>query len=59
MPRWSFHQARGLLSQKLRMVPTMADITTLLLDTAAGGTATSACRTSECPQTFWCKKIDL
>ena len=40
MPHWSFHVA-------WIDIPTMPDIATLLLDTA-----TSACRTSECPQTF-------
>ena len=54
MPHWSFHEAQGLLNEKLRIgwIPTKADIATLLLDTA-----TSARRTSECAQTFGVKGL--
>ena len=43
MPHWSSHEARGSIRSS-GWIPTMEDIATLLLDTA-----TSACRTSECP----------
>ena len=57
MPHWSSssHEARGQLNQKLRMDSNYGrycNVITLLLDTA-----TSACRTSECPQTIGVKRL--
>ena len=52
IPLWSYQEARVFSIRSSGWIPIMADIATLLLDTA-----TSACRTSECPQTFGVKGL--